>query len=58
MSHVFLLSKDRDGFLDRRTDGLKAYLEKLAVQVQTTAQDPILEQLPGLKPNHAIKDHL
>lgn len=35
---------DRDGFLDRRTDGLKAYLEKLAVQVQTTAQDPILEQ--------------
>ena len=42
------LPKDPDGFLDQRTDGLKVYMQKLAEQVQTMAQDPILEQLPSL----------
>lgn len=36
--------KDRDGFLDRRSDGLQSYLEALANQVQTLAQDSVLEE--------------
>eukprot|EP00438_Fugacium_kawagutii_P002382 Skav201011 [mRNA] locus=scaffold991:309731:314543:- [translate_table: standard] len=35
---------DQDGFLARRAEGLQAYLEALAAQVQTTAQDDVLEK--------------
>ncbi|CAE7611171.1 Snx3, partial [Symbiodinium pilosum] len=35
---------DRDGFADKRMEGLKSYLSGLAAQVQTMAQDQVLEQ--------------
>mmetsp|Transcript_21091 Transcript_21091/g.39644 ORF Transcript_21091/g.39644 Transcript_21091/m.39644 type:complete len:134 (-) Transcript_21091:156-557(-) len=35
---------DRDGFADRRMEGLKSYLANLATQVQTMAQDQVLEK--------------
>ncbi len=45
--HLFMTHddpKDPDGFLDRRSDGLQSYLEALANQVQTLAQDSVLEE--------------
>ena len=41
--------KDRDGFADRRMEGLRSYLESLAAQVQTLAQDQVLEKMLGGK---------
>ncbi|CAJ1353816.1 unnamed protein product [Effrenium voratum] len=35
---------DKDGFLTRRKEGLRAYLHSLAAQIQTTQQDPVLEK--------------
>ena len=42
--------KDRDGFADRRMEGLRSYLESLASQVQTLAQDQVLEKMLGENP--------
>ena len=43
----WVCAEDPSGFRDKRSDELKAYMQKLAEQVQTLAQDPVLEKLPG-----------